>query len=124
MPRYEDVLNKATELYAVMDALISHYYAVHREADAQVVVTAKLAVQKYLEVPTVLIREPQVIQILPPVEMKLVDVPPVPKPAPTVEWIPEPAPLPNNGSKLAVHEVVSKPGKPQAAPAKRSHRRK
>ncbi len=116
--RYEDVLNAASELYAVMDALISYYYAVHREADGLVVTAAKMAVQKHLEVPTVLIREPLVIQILPPVEE------PFPgdgyvfrqkqKSAPPVDVPPEPEPEP----ALVVAPVVRKPA------VKRNHRRK
>lgn len=59
---YQDVLNKAGELYALMDTLSNEYLAQHREAQAIAVTGAKLHVQKILGVP------PQLEQLAPKIE--------------------------------------------------------
>ena len=109
MLRYEDVLNKASELYAVMDALIAQYYSMHYEDNALTVTHTKLAIQKHLSVPPLVMRPDPVKPLAPPIVVEPVVPLPAPEPSP-VEDVVEPEPAPDEP--------------PDEAPVKRSHKRK
>lgn len=94
---YQTVLDKAQELYTLMDALANDYLASHREDNAATLTHVKLAIQKLLGVPPLVIR-------------------PDP-PAPVVERVEPPPPPP---VELVAHEVISEPA---PKPPARSHHR-
>ncbi len=117
MSNYQDVLNKAQELYQVIDTLSNEYLALHREGASLILINAKLRIQKLLDVP---------LQLIP--DAPAVITPFQPSPVPTVgdagaAVIEQVAPPP-----LPVPEVVNnmdgaKPW-PDPPSVKRSHKRK